>query len=264
MELEGYDRRRYLIIQCLDNDAFRLFDYFVHDLESSPSALNALSAKIEDYRYFWSQPTNRLSPQEALGLFGELWFMEVWLPAHAAYALSSWTGHKPLLHDFSFTNTTIEVKATQKGLPATHKIGSLEQLQPQDGRSLLLFSLAVRQDRAAGTLLTDLIESYRDRLTPLGLSSQFDRLLAKRGFRPDDDNNPTFRYILRSGGERLYEVRAGFPRLQGGSFSGGRPPAGVGGISYEISLAGFEDYVSELCAGFDAPALSGPPSHPMT
>jgi len=262
LELVGRGRGRYVDIQCLDSNAHRLFDYFIHDLEACSDILAALDTKLDDYRHFWSRPSKRFTSADAVGLFGEVWFMEEWLSADVIHGFEAWTGAELLLHDFSWSNATVEVKTTRGGLPATHKIGSLEQLTPQDGRPLFLFSLAVRQDPSAGTFLSDLLEMYRDRLVPHGLSAEFDRFISARGYRPDDPENETYRYILRDGGERLYEVRDNFPRILGASFVGGAPPGGVGGISYEITLAGYDEYISDHRLGFNSQALFGVPSPP--
>ena len=259
LNLEGYSVSRYLVLTCIDQSAFRLFDQFVHDLDCVSSILTELDSKLEEYRHFWERPYQQFTAEDAIGLFGEVWFLDRWLSVDIEHGFNAWTGQRQLLHDFTWSEATVEVKATQGGLPPTHKITSLEQLEAQDGKVLFLFSLAVRQDNVAGNLLSDLLSSYRAKLSSVDLANRFDRQIAGRGYRPDNPDNDKFRYILLDGGEQLYAVSGSFPRLLRRSFVGGTTPSGVGKVSYEITMAGFDECLSGLQPGFDACGTFGDP-----
>jgi hypothetical protein len=247
--VEG-SRRRYIGIECRDPDLYRIFDYLIRDLgNAGPLTPAVVDTILSDYRKFWSRPNSPLSDREAAGLFGEVWFLARWLHEDLENGLCAWIGSAGTLHDFVWSDVSVEVKTSLTGVPATHRVGSLEQLQQQDGRQLLLFSLALRQDLGAGTYLEDLIDEMR-RMLPDHLAPYFMDQVAGRGFRPDDQNNRRFRYVLVDGWEHLYEVRDGFPRLIGESLVGGRRPDGVGSVKYEICLGGFDSFRSPLRPGF--------------
>jgi hypothetical protein len=259
IELEGRGRARHLDIHCLDSSLHHLFDYLIHDLDAGSDVLLDLDQKLEQYRHFWGPSSRTFTYKEAAGLFGEVLFMDAWLGSDPVHGFGAWTGGDPLLYDFSWSRATVEVKTTLAGLPATHSIGTIEQLAGQDERPLFLFSVALRQDRGAGTFLGDLLDKYRATLTPFGLESKFNRRVLERGYRPDDPENGKYRYVLLNGEGSLYEVRDRFPRLVAESFVSAKLPDGVGGVSYEISLAGCEEYRSELQPGFDARSEFGDP-----
>ncbi len=258
----GFDDRKkewYAVVECADIDKFGLFDYLINELLHDSDPFVSLDSTIEKFQHFWSPPSRSFTGEDAVGLFGELWFLDEWLSADIVHAFRGWTGGDSRLHDFSWENATVEVKTTRKSLPATHRIGTLEQLIPQDGRNLFLFSFAVRQDAGAGNHLSDLIESIEKKLAAHGHVDAFNRFIAQRGYRPDDPNNESFRYIVREDGEHLYEVRDNFPRLIAASFAGGIIPSGVGGINYEITLSGYDALKSEYKPGFNAEKVFGLP-----
>lgn len=244
--LEMRGESRYLDIQCLQESGFRIFDYFIQDMISAADhSVRAVDERLREYRHFWQRPRQALSDQEAIGLFGELWFMNEWLSGPTADRLDAWAGGaSSALHDFAWSRAHVEVKASAANLPPTHTVGSLDQLESIQDKSLFLFSLTTRRDDAVGTRLQDLYADYRSALDSDPERYRLDELVANRGFRPDDPQNDRFRYVVVDNGGRLFEVRDGFPRIVRASFAAAGPPTGVGRVTYEIELSGFDEFES--------------------
>ena len=263
--LETRADSRYLDIQCVDESGFRIFDYFIEDTISRPDqSVGAVESRLREYRHFWQPPSMPLSDKEAIGLFGELWFMHEWLSGPTGNRLDAWAGGtSSTLHDFSWARADVEVKASTSGVPARHTVGSLDQLDAGTEKALLLFSLATRRDDAAGTRLHDLYKNFRASLDSDDERYRLDRLVAGRHFRPDDPDNDRHRYIIVDDGGRLFEVRDGFPRIVRSSFVGGHPPSGVGAVSYELTLADCDEFESGLKRGILPEAKFGEAAGPF-
>lgn len=255
IRLEGRPDCIYYVLECERDELHRIFDYFIHDLASAgvPSA-RSLLGKIEDYRYFWQRPKTGLSAAAAAGLFGELWFLIHWLNNDLGKGFSSWIGPLGGVHDFSWSLADIEVKTSNRQ-PARHRIGRLVQLLPQKDKRLYLYSLEIRRGLGLGNYLSDLVSKVAGLLGDEGYRSVFYERVAGLGYRPDDPQNEEYRYIV--GQEQFYEVRDDFPRLTMDSFASGIP-SGVGGIQYEVTLAGLEHLRLNL-GGIDLLGLLGVP-----
>src|ERR1043165_2802474 len=70
------------------------------------SIVNALSR----WRTFWTNKSIGLSREEALGLFGELWFLRRWLGQDVVRAVARWQVTEQSRHDFQWTAVSVEVK----------------------------------------------------------------------------------------------------------------------------------------------------------
>ena len=237
MTVEG-DRGEYVKVACLDVLGHRLFDQFIHDLDACGEPLDALGPKLREYRAFWTTPLVQFTSNRAVGLFGELFFLNTWLEPRRD--IHSWTGYNRTLRDFSWEHLSVEVKATRGEVPI-HRISSIGQLNPQEGKKLWLFSLIVRQDPEGGHSLRGVVEAIKAKLDDPEKSEAFQIGIAEAGFRPDLPGLDEYRYILLQ--QTLYEVREGFPRCVPESFVGGGVPNGVSAISYAVDLCG--------CSGFD-------------
>jgi hypothetical protein len=175
-----------------------------------------------------------LSEAGALGLFGELWFLDRW--ASFPEAVNTWHGPEANRHDFSGQRLAVEVKTTASHAvgPPRHHIATLDQLDaPSDG-PLFLFSLQAIPEAGAGNTLPALIERLHSRLSRRDLQAKLDQGLALAGWSPAVAARHQTTY--RVAAERLYRVDDGFPRLTRTSFIGGLP-TGVDDVGYSLDLA---------------------------
>lgn len=202
-----------------------------------PAAVSSVLAK---WRWFFGAETNPLSRIEAVGLFGELWY----LVRHAgvtAESLAAWDASNGARHDFQWPDRSVEVKTTSKSGPAVHRIQHLEQLEDPETGHLVLYSLKISEDRlAANSILSLARRIVNEFAASPDLVDEFERKLAIRGFTPGSVGEGAVPYRVVE--EALYGVDTDFPRLTRVSFQPRGIPSGVGRVSYDLSMAACEGW----------------------
>lgn len=241
--IRGQGTGRYLDIECRDPAGYPVLDLIGNELLQELSQSDRQPAEITrrvpaKWRRFWGQiPRTLLSREDQLGLFGELWFLHLWVtPAVGLQvALQRWRGPFGARHDFEWPTRSVEVKATTSTRGRIHRINGIDQLLPPDQGDLLVFSMRLREEAGATNSLPALIARIRDDLQAdpdtLGL---YEAALLQAGYSPvhEEEYSKTRLRIIE---ERLFVVRADFPRLTPQSFAAGVPP-GVERVDYEINL----------------------------
>ncbi len=193
----------------------------------------AVSEVLTEWRWFWGIDPESLSATDAVGLFGELWFLLMWSGVSAA-AVKAWDASRGARHDFQWAPRSVEVKVTSKAGPVVHTIGSLEQLEDPETGDLYIFSMAIRRDSLASnsvdSLVSALLESLQD---DASTRAELLEKLARRGYTPSGTrvSGVSYRVIDQS----LYRVAEGFPRLTRASFPAGLPD-GIIGVSYQLDM----------------------------
>lgn len=259
LEIEDQPPRPFLDLCCSDrtaNDAFNLVAIaLLEELNNRATVIEAVRTTLARWRRFWAGlPAEGLSAEEVRGLFGELWFLLVWLLPHGTPHVEHWLGPSGARHDFQWPGLSVEAKATVSVRGHIHRINGLDQLDPPDDGTLAVFSMRLRDEPAASNSLVTLIARIEDVLAgePERLDL-FDGRIAAVGYSPahaDRYRDLRFRVV----DERLYAVTDRFPRLSAGSFAGG-VPAGIERIEYEINLEGGPDLViASTPADFTPPA----------
>ncbi len=227
-------------IACLEpalNETFvKVADSLAEEIRSSPNEpLDAVRRTLRTWQWFWGIDPNNFSGEKAVGLFGELWFIDRWAPFPDV--IDTWVGPTGHRHDFSARAISVEVKATQISSdgPSRHRITSLDQLALPETGSLYLFSLQLIRDPNAGNTLPGLIARVRGRLASRpDLIGTLDQRLGQAGWSPAHADLHTQPY--RIGAEEFYQIDEGFPRLVRESFVGGIP-TGVDDVVYTLDLA---------------------------
>lgn len=244
--LESRPTSPYLDLQCNDKGSYASFHIVVCDvlerLMSGADPAAAVKSTLARWRRFWGTGLgSALSSEAARGLFGELWFLRVWLLPHGSAAVHKWIGPTGARHDFQWHHQAVEVKTTTAS-GHVHRINGLDQLSNPDSGRLYLFSLRVREEPAAHNNLTSIIQAISSGLVsdPEALDT-FEQRLTQVGYSPfHDDIYRQWNYRIAE--ERLYLVTEGFPRLATTSFVNGLP-AGVERVDYVINL----DVCPQLC-----------------
>jgi hypothetical protein len=232
----------YIDLACLDAAQNPTFCAVAEDLlivlgHSSTAAREAVIRTLVRWRAFWSSRTAGLSREEALGLFGELWFLRRWMGPVTVREASRWLATPHARHDFQWPEASVEVKTaatTAVGGPV-HRISGLDQLDDPVSGQLYLFSLQVTDDALAGNTLAGLVRSLADDLrdseeTLLLVNDK----LAGYGYNPAEAE--AYERRLRVISERLYIVGQGFPRLTRRTFGSGLPE-GIGDITYTLAIS---------------------------
>jgi hypothetical protein len=262
-ELQADDRppRRYVDVACRDATMHANFTAIAAEIVEELTAglgdsQRTLERILARWRWFWDTPPAGLTETEAVGLFGELWFLEFWLDPIDVAVLRAWTGPRRDRHDFKWPAASVEVKATRARSDgsASHRISTLDQLEDPAQGQLYLFSLRVSPDPIAAHSLNASIERIRRTLSAHAeLLHEFDERVATLGYSPAQREryDTPFRVVA----EELYRVDAEFPRLTRNSFIDGAVPTGVGGIGYSLDLAACAPWRVATAPGAEAHRL---------
>jgi putative PD-(D/E)XK family protein DUF4420 len=238
---------RYYDISCRDMTMHENFSVVVAEILEALPSMGAdvgptLNSIFNRWRWFWRVAPNSMSLDVAIGLFGELWFIEHWLAPVDAAVLAAWTGPQGDRHDFKWPYASVEVKATRVSSDgsAKHRISRLDQLEDPEKGTLHLFSLRVAIDEIGGNSLNQSIRRLRDQLTETpDLLANFEEAIGLLGYNPGHSHH--YDVPLRVIGEELYRIEEGFPRLTGDTI--GTLPPGVDDISYSLNLTACRDWL---------------------
>jgi putative PD-(D/E)XK family protein DUF4420 len=233
----------YVDLVCVDSAQHATFCAVAQDLlksvRTSPIPLrDSIVNAMARWRAFWSAKVAEMSREDALGLFGELWFMRRWLGPVNASIISRWQATDSARHDFQWATASVEVKtaATRIAGEPTHKIASVDQLADSEQGQLCLFSLQVCDDALATNTLYTLVEGLAAEIqADFQALTTLNEKLAARGYSPND--RQTAARSLRILAERLYRVGEDFPRIVRSTFEPGGLPLGVVDVEYTLDLS---------------------------
>lgn len=241
-QVQGNAPADYLDLVCLSDDLAPTFTAVVADIGdeagSAPAEqrVAAVVSALGRWQWFWGVETDRLTEQDALGLFAELWFLHRWEGGDAG-AIAAWTASAGSRHDFQWPDRSVEVKATGRRADGAvlHRIQHLDQLADPEEGELYLLSLRVVRDELAQNTLPAIIDCLTEGLrgNPQA-KDDLARKLGERGYSPAFRRRHETPYRIL--GEHIYQVGPGFPRLTSDSFVGGLP-AGIANVSYLIDMA---------------------------
>lgn len=204
-----------------------------------PLTLDYLSARISSWQSCLKESPEGMSGEKAAGLFGELRILTMLLDAglDPMLCLDRWTGPANAIQDFQFDQVTIEVKTSRQTQPANVRITSERQLDTTTHNRLVLVHLSL--DERADTSATTLPEGVAAVRALLGTGKAgltLDEQLVRYGYLDAHEH----RYSNRSYAVRaidFIDVVDPIPRLVEKDL-----PAGVGRVSYDLSLASCEPF----------------------
>ena len=188
-QVHGAAPADYLDLLCQAEDAVPTFTAVAADIgaEVATAPLEQRVATVlyalRRWRWFWGIDADQLSMQDALGLFGELWFLDRWATA-TADNVTAWTASSGARHDFQWPSLSVEVKtATRRADGAVlHRIQHLDQLADPESGQLFLFSLRVVRDELARNTLVELADRLTTRLAgDAAAADLFAKKLGQRG-----------------------------------------------------------------------------------
>ena len=236
----------YIDLMCLEPAHHRTFAAVATDIANSISSLPsdpraAVVRALERWRSFWIIDPTGLGREEALGLFGELWFMTRWMGQTTKTVLDRWQGPAGGRHDFQWESASVEVKCSASSAHGlVHTITSFDQLDNPETGVLYLFSLHVADDALAANTLPILVERvFSETACDSEARRRFEEQLANVGYNPAHAD--AYNRKLRIISEDLYRVDGSFPRLTAASFPMGLPP-GIHAVSYRLSMAPCVDW----------------------
>ncbi|WP_418791785.1 PD-(D/E)XK motif protein [Phosphitispora sp. TUW77] len=198
-----------------------------------------LSEALERWRrFFLLRDSIKLTREEQLGLFGELWVLRSMLLNDVGLqAIACWKGPYHEVFDFSLNNMSIEVKATAASMPYKAFISNEMQLNDQlAGGTLVLCFVAVQPSDTSGETLGDVVKGIEDciGIDETACSVFKDKIFGCGLGKPYIDNYAT-RYIIKE--HEYFNVKEGFPRILGEDV-----PNGLGDISYSLEISACANY----------------------
>ena len=244
LEISGEQSRRYVSLLCDDQGAYDLFDVVGAELVTTVGNMpknprEATRLVINRWKRFWSAaPRSVLDDGEIAGLFGELWFIHVWLGPSIGVpaAVKTWRGPFGSRHDFESKSMSVEVKTTTARDHRTHLINGVDQLARPESGPLLFFSLVILPERGATNSLVVLIDAIRATLrADPELADVFDIGLSRAGYSEAFRGYYAERTFRVAGG-LLFQVEGSFPRLTRDQLTSSSLLPGVSEVKYTITL----------------------------
>ena len=244
--IPGRPDATYINLVCLDPAVATTFAAVAADVANRATRANLQSrlseavAILGEWRWFWGVDPAHLSASDAVGLFGELWFLIQWAGVSPAH-VQAWHAPDGSRHDFQWPRYSVEVKATSRSGPVVHTVQNLEQLEDAENGILYLYSLQLARDALASNTVNSLVE-----IAVNAVGSQPDvranllQKLGQRGYTPAERDQAVIPYRII--GQGLYCVTGGFPRLTRASFSD-ELPAGIGRVSYQLEMAACREWL---------------------
>ncbi|MFJ4717094.1 PD-(D/E)XK motif protein [Streptomyces sp. NPDC088785] len=240
-QVTGQPVSEYIDVSCLEAAAVTTFAAVAADIIHEAGDLQgaeraaAVGDVLERWKWFWGVDASRLTSNDALALFAELWFLVRWAGVTPAN-IDAWTASEGSRHDFQWPCRSVEVKATARSGDAgsVHTIRSLDQLAAPVTGELHLFSLRVTRDQLANNTLPKLVDRVTaDLRNHPAARERFLQKVGKRGYTPAQRKTHEIPYRVVE--EYLYQVTDDFPRLINDSFAAGLPN-GVVRVSYDLDL----------------------------
>lgn len=183
-----------------------------------------------------------LTPQQQLGLYGELFFLAKFLNnckcASLYDVVDKWVGIEAAVRDFRGANWAVEVKTTKANNQDIVKINGARQLDDNLVDNLFLFHLSVEAPGSNGINLNQMVDNIRQFLhQDLAALHLFEEKLLIVGYFVQHANKyEDRRYVTRM--ENVYKVELNFPRIREAELR-----SGVEDVEYTISLSTCQNYL---------------------
>jgi hypothetical protein len=239
---EGSQLDDYIRIECLESGLETPFALLVSQvvshLASGATPSKACMDAVLEFRRLLSKNGGLLpSEDEILGLVGELLLLKRLVSA-SPHLWQGWNGPLGSARDYSWGTVDIEAKASRMAGESRLTVNGLEQLEPEEGRDLLIHH-SVLTNNPVGTIdVPGLVDEIRGQISDL---EGFDTRLVSAGFLSEQrDLWLEHRFTLH--GSHIYRVSEDFPRIRKSDFPDGSLPAGVAKLRYDIMLSSCSDF----------------------
>ena len=231
-----------IVIRLTDPEQREIFLRFCQDIVDATVLARTEEQAVERFlartwrwhRLLRSGREDRLGDEEQKGLIGELVVLERHLlPVLGALdAVRCWAGPLDAPRDFEISRVHLEAKARGASSPWV-TISSEHQLDCGEGNTLFLHVtevVTVAEGTSGAFTVTEFAGRIRSVIAGHDMVAVdlFEERLSAAGLDWADDYSDRLWLV---GGESLYEVREGFPRIASTML-----PTGVGRVRYTISL----------------------------
>lgn len=195
----------------VDENNGEIFFYLVNEIHNKIKDVND-EEKIEDimcktikkWKNFFGKPIiSKLSPQEEIGLLGELFTLNSLITTLGEGVICYWKGPLKTIHDYVFKSGDLEVKVV--GENDTITVNNSEQLLNYENLFIHVHKLNADMD---GYNVTDLVNEIDLKLTSPEYNEQFWSLLSEVGYNSSQVYEQRFNRI----NSNIYYVNSNFPR----------------------------------------------------
>ena len=236
-------------IDLVDSEASQVFCIFcsalvecVSKCDNTKIALMTLQREYQTWKLLFRSERKQLTREQIQGLFGELYFLHVYLKDMIGIekAVSSWSGPEATSKDFSFDKTWVEVK-TVGALAESVKISSLAQLSAKEEGKLVLIRVEKMADEFSNGL-SSVSELFSEILKDINGDEVLEKeFLMKMGIFNLDISDSCFKMKFSFKAINYYKVDDVFPRLTEEDIT--RPE--ITGVRYLLNIAMLDKYKVE-------------------
>ena len=234
---EAATKKAYRIIKRkhIDNDIF--FSFIANLIEavynsaSVDSISNLIDRLMQWASFFKKYPSGILNQKQQIGLFGELYFLRMYLEKGNLNIIKNWKGPDKAAKDFVFNSFAVEIKTSVVSDNNVVHISNEYQLDSSGLAKLFLFNLLVAEDNVDGQTIPEIVDEIMEfTVADQKLHFKFRTLLNEIGY------NEAFKeqYKLRIAPQVFYcyEVTPDFPRIIPSDLK-----QGIHNVSYNIELS---------------------------
>lgn len=233
--------KNFLVISQIVEDSEEIFERVLqslvdHILAERELPLYTVIYEVLDrwHNFFKRKWDAKLTLEEEMGLFGELYYINRWLdffPQEPPLIIKDWKGPLKNRIDFVSKNTGIEIKTVAPKIRYEIKISNEKQLELNPViDTLFLYVLKVEVNDSTGKSLQNMIETIEEQLIDRApsLAVKFKDLLLEVGVISEDYNKNYF-FVHE---ELAYKATEEFPKLTSKNL-----PTGITNVSYSIDLS---------------------------
>ena len=155
-----------------ENNNLDIFLWFISDLVKSAGAvdpemaINSLIKRIVHWASFFDKyPNGVLCITDQVGLYGELYFIQLFLDKGFPEIISKWKGPESSTKDFVFDKFAVEIKTTKRDDNNRIRISDENQLDNSGFDKLILCYLIISEDPFDGYTIPELVEHIRESLS---------------------------------------------------------------------------------------------------
>lgn len=234
---DGAAPEDYIRMECLDDSLRQPFavlaSQVVKHLADGATASAACMEAVLEFRRLLSRHGGLLpTDEEILGLTGELLLLRL-LVSENPELWKGWNGPMGSSRDFSWGSTDIEAKASRLSGEPRLTVNGLDQLEPEEGRSLFIHHTILSDNPTGPISVPDLADEIRRVISE---PEDFDESLAAAGYIEEQkDLWADQRFTLHE--TSLYHVAEDFPRIRKADFPEATLPPGVSRLRFDVLLA---------------------------
>lgn len=234
-------KKTFLIIAQDEENSEEIFEKLLqsivdHILINDTQVLFTVIYSVLDrwHNFFRFKNNKRLSLEEQMGVFGELYYINRWLVKYEdepPLIIDAWKGPTKHRVDFVKKHVGIEIKTISPKIHEGIRVSNETQLELSNViNKIYIHVLKIEDTQTDGLSIQDLINSIREHLINRSQTSlvRFNDLLFEL-YILDEVYNDTFFYVHN---EETYEIKEGFPKIDNSNL-----PIGVSNVSYTIDLS---------------------------